>query len=432
MMKNEHKTISKMCYLHRISTEHHNYNVMASTRHSGLKLPLVISLLLVAISRQMGTLGMDDVTASTGHKTSPLTTPKARTSPDVTRYDYVGYVSVPLLFVTGLLGNSLTVVVMAGRGFRSMPVSTFLVALAVSDTWVKLLFPLNKPFVRQLLGSDVRALSHGGCRLFMWAYRYAKTTSSWILCLITLERFVAVRFPMQAKKINTKRNAYIAIATVYCVLAAYIGYWCSWADRVISGACIPNIGSAGQEHMVGVFLVVGLSLYAYIPASLLLILNSLIVYKLCRQQRHIRIHVQPANVQDQAKSTTNAISAMSQRQRTQRRTTYMLMGVSLAFVAMVTPNAVSHIVAFVRKQNVWESTDPGMIFLREVSQVMEQMNSSINFFLYVLGSERFRQRVRLLFRRDPSPVNEETSGMRETTATPAISVTARSVGSTAM
>ncbi len=106
-----------------------------------------------------------DVTDSIAAVTSTLTTTKPQASPAVTKYDYVGYVFVPLLFVTGLVGNSLIVAVMTRKGFRSMPVSTFLVALAVSDTWVNLLFPLNKPFIRMLLGSDVRALSQGGCKL---------------------------------------------------------------------------------------------------------------------------------------------------------------------------------------------------------------------------------------------------------------------------
>ncbi len=95
---------------------------MVSTRPCRMNLSLVIALLMVAIIRQLRTLGMDDVSVSMVHKTSYLTTPKARTSHDVTGYDYFCYVSVPLLFVTGLLGNSVTLVVMAGRGFRSMPV----------------------------------------------------------------------------------------------------------------------------------------------------------------------------------------------------------------------------------------------------------------------------------------------------------------------
>ncbi len=52
---------------------------------------------------------VDDVTLSMAAVTSPLTTTKSQTSPAVTKYDYVGYVFVPLLFVTGLVGNSLIV-----------------------------------------------------------------------------------------------------------------------------------------------------------------------------------------------------------------------------------------------------------------------------------------------------------------------------------
>ena len=50
-------------------------------------------------------------------------------------------------------------------------------------------------------------------------------------------------------------------------------------------------------------------------------------------------------------------------------TTVMLLGVSVAFVVLVTPNATSHLVSFARKQNIFQTRDPAMVFLREVSQV---------------------------------------------------------------
>ncbi|KAK2161604.1 hypothetical protein LSH36_114g06065 [Paralvinella palmiformis] len=269
--------------------------------------------------------------------TTNLSFPEAVSVPEsVTQ---LGYVFVPLLFILGVVGNSLTIAVMTSELFRTLPVSKMLITMSLSDTVVNLLFPFNKPFMSQLIGTDIRALSSGGCKLFFWTYRFAKTGSSWMVVMISFERFVAVWLPLKAKFITTERNVYIGIAVLYGVFAVFFGYWCSWADRVIDGSCVINSRPAGFE---------------------------------------IQSETQPQ------RSTKSAGRS---------RTTIMLLSVAIAFVILVTPNAVAHIVSFVRKQEIFETTDPVMVFLREIVQILEQMNHSINFFLYILCSKRFKAGV---------------------------------------
>jgi len=57
----------------------------------------------------------------------------------------------------------------------------------------------------------------------------------------------------------------------------------------------------------------------------------------------------------------------------------MLESFGLAFVVLVTPNVVVRIVYFARKENIFESMDPVMILLREIVQILEQINNYINF-----------------------------------------------------
>ena len=298
----------------------------------------------------------------------------------------VGYVFVPLLLVVGVVGNSLTITVMTSASFRTLPVSKMLIAMSLSDTVVNLLFPFNKPFMSQLIGTDIRALSSGGCKLFFWTYRFAKTGSSWMVVMISFERFVAVWFPMKSKFIITERNVYIAMAVLYGVFAVFFGYWCSWADRVIDGSCVINSRPAGFEIQSEVFLVLGLVLYSFGPSFFLVIINILIVYKLVR----IRKKISP---ESNIHSSSQTQPQRSTKSAGRSRTTIMLLSVAIAFVILVTPNAVAHIVSFVRKQEIFETTDPVMVFLREIVQILEQMNHSINFFLYILCSKRFKAGV---------------------------------------
>ena len=257
-----------------------------------------------------------------------------------------------------------------------MSVSRILIALAVSDTLLIVLLPFNKLFVRQLLGVDIRALSDTGCKMFFWAFRTAKMTSSWLVVLISIERFIATWFPFHAKGINTTRKAIMAILSVYIVIGVYNGVWCSITDRIIGGICLPNTRPPGLEHVTGAFLVTGLTIYCFVPAPILCILNTLIVIKIVKSLKRTQ------KMQKGAKKEID------------KKPTVMLIGIAVAFVVLVVPIASAHLVSYVKKQNIFESSETWVVILREVAQLMEQLNYSINFFLYVLLGDLFRSRLR--------------------------------------
>ena len=288
--------------------------------------------------------------------------------------------------------------------------------------------------------------------------------------------------PLRAKYISTKRNAKCAVALVYIILGIYTGYWCSWADQLVDGRCIPNTRPAGLEQRAKVFLVLGLSFYAFLPSIILGVMNPMIIYKMMKMNRKIhpqnplvstvstrftgehstnvshvdgkgtdqvgnsnpkqgaanknkpstkltRVQVnhtvglskgsgdQNTEVKMNSGSNANGLGESSkssnqtarnvsqknksqnysQKQRNLRSTTFMLLAVTIAFIILVNPVSMSHIISFIRDVNIFETKVRGMVFLREITQVMEQMNNSINFLLYVMCSSRFRAKVLAIF-----------------------------------
>ncbi|KAK6179059.1 hypothetical protein SNE40_011505 [Patella caerulea] len=293
------------------------------------------------------------------------------------KIDYVGYVAIPVFLLLGLSGNTLTIIVMLSKHFRKMSVSIILVALAFSDTTLIILLPFNKGFVREILGVDIRALSSIGCKLFFLIFRSAKMTSSWFVVFLCLERFVAVWFPLKTRFICTKRNACIGLMIVYGFLFSFNGAW-TFASRLANGACIPHYPE--PAYLSAIFIVLGTIIYSILPICLLMILTPLICYKLFQ-----RIKVQ------------KALSSGNQNISEEvRKTTTMLIGVSIAYIVLVSPIAIAHLVFYNQGLNIFESTEPTMVIYREVAQILEQLNYSINFFMYVLCSKSFRDRVKLV------------------------------------
>ena len=280
----------------------------------------------------------------------------------------------PIILLLGIGGNLLTIVIMTKKPFSDLTVSLLLTALATCDTATLVMIPLNKQNVRRVIGADIRAVSDVGCKVFFWSFRLAKVMASWVLVLISTERFTAVWLPLRAKTISTKRNALIALASIVTFLGVYFAVWTHFADRVIAGKCIPNTRTPSTQARTKAFLLFGLSLLAFIPGSIILLLNSLIAFKLWRR---------PAIKQC-------SMGKSEQGHADQGRATVMLLGVALAFLILVTPIAVAHMVFYVMDRNIFEAKEPGMVAFREIAQVLELMNSSVNFFLYVLCSKGFR------------------------------------------
>ena len=119
-------------------------------------------------------------------------------------FQLVGKIAVPIITIIGILGNSMSIIIMNQKYFRRQSISLILTCLAISDSAVLLLFVFNKKFMMEFLDRDARALSQEGCVLFFWIFRTSKMTSSWFVVLISIERFIAVWFPFKSKEINSK------------------------------------------------------------------------------------------------------------------------------------------------------------------------------------------------------------------------------------
>ena len=299
-------------------------------------------------------------------------------SPLPTSYDvwaYIGFVTVPLLFVVGIVGNIFTVVIMRDEEFKKNVTSYILIALALSDLIVNFMYPFNKQFVRTLIGRDIRALSTFGCHFFFSLWRTVKMSTSWLVVLISVERFIAVVYPFKAVKWIVKSRVLLAISTIYVILGIYNSYWSSVTDRIVGPYCLPNTRPAEALQLSYILILLGNVVYSPIPCVILFITTSIIVHAL-RRSHAKRKHLTSEQVQQQDNTS---------------RITGMLLGVCIAFLILVTPITIGHLLSIFAGINILFSTDPSVTIYRELAQLMEQTNHSINFFLYVVSSSEFRR-----------------------------------------
>ena len=131
--------------------------------------------------------------------------PSAARVPSTTSPRWIGilaYTTVPIIFVFGVIGNSLTVWAISTRTLRTTVISRLATCLAVVELAVDVMFPFTKTFVMQLVEFDIRALTTAGSHAFVALYRQCKIYAAWLNVIISVERFVTVCFPTKIKQVS--------------------------------------------------------------------------------------------------------------------------------------------------------------------------------------------------------------------------------------
>ncbi|CAG2196572.1 unnamed protein product [Mytilus edulis] len=272
--------------------------------------------------------------------------------------EYIDIFLLPTCLILGVGGNFITLIVLNNKTFSSWTSKYFLVALSLSDNLLLLSQPFNKPVVMNLFGRDYRALSKVGCKLYFWFFKNGKMTSSWFVVLLCAERFVAVKYPFRVKSLFCKRNGLIVIAAVYIVQGVYNGAW-SWAHNILEdGRCYPDGFNKND------------------PDASILFRNMLIAEESEKRQEMTR---------NQGKDIEIA------------RITTMLLSIVITYIVCVAPVTLLHLLSFFQGVKSFGNNPKPFLIFRNVSQTLEQLNYTINFFVYVFANRRFRGGVAELF-----------------------------------
>ncbi|XP_041354154.1 growth hormone secretagogue receptor type 1-like [Gigantopelta aegis] len=294
----------------------------------------------------------------------------------------VEYVLIPVWFVVGIVGNTLSVVIMLTKEFRVLTSSLIIICLSVSDSAVLIMQPFQSKLFSDLFGFDIRSLSNVICVVFSVLWRTAKSSSAWLVVLISVERLLAVCLPLHVKFICTRRNTKLVIGLIYVSVLAFSTAW-SLSSRISNdGFCVFNyVGQGVDIATVQAMLISGTIICGMLPTCILPLTTLVILCRLqqIRRKRRTLMNDQIVGAREQ----TSKIAAM-------------LMSVPIAFVILASPTWIGHNAGFVLGENFLSSKM--LTTWRYVAQPLEQMNYSINVFLYITCSRMYRKRLVALIR----------------------------------
>ncbi|CAH1647917.1 unnamed protein product [Spodoptera littoralis] len=297
---------------------------------------------------------------------------------------YVYY--TPLLVLLGSVGNIISVYVFFTSKLRLQSTSLYLSALALSDTlFLQLLLP---PWLDAI---QITTIFHksGFCQVFVYSSYTACCLSAWLVVAFTIERFVAVLYPLRRNSMCTVTRAKVVILLLLVgSLIANIPL-IKFASPSINDC---NIDDDYIEHAARFNLADTIVSFSF-PLGIIIIFNIWIVvgvYQRAHERRELNVERAAWTEYgcDRAAMTARALPPL----RSQHRVTRMLLIVSTVFVALNLPAYTMRLLAYAYDLSSDEYSGRWAA-LQQLSLLFFNTNFGINFILYCLTGQNFRREL---------------------------------------
>lgn len=335
---------------------------------------------------------------------------------------YLERYAVPLIVTTGLAGNLISFVVFISRYMQPISSSVYLAALSVADIG----------FLLSILvfWTETFAAVNGLCQIFTFVTYVSSFLSVWYVVGFTVERYLAVHFPLQRHIFCSKRTAKMVVSglAIFSAVLYNFGIWTSGVHSIREyKLCSPLayfvsfLSVADSIDTVVTFLL---------PILVICVLNIRIAYTVvnfyrAREQMSthgltfivhretpssasIRLRIsrttRPPNAAASlatlngvpGSTTAAAAHTTSSKGHHQLRVTKLLLIVSAVFLVLNLPRHITRVYSLA----VTAHKNEVLLTCEKLFQMIYYLHFSVNIFLYAtVGGNSFRKAFTRISRR---------------------------------
>ncbi|XP_068232567.1 probable G-protein coupled receptor B0563.6 [Palaemon carinicauda] len=305
------------------------------------------------------------------------------TPPNIQQVKYIAYgIILPVLVCLGVLGDVLNLVVLTRPNMNGVAY-IYMRGYAAASLFALL---CAIPFTYRILVHDTglwytysNAFFHAHVVLYFG--NSCVGTGVVMLLALTIERFISVCYPAQARNYCGRTRAFI---TVFVIPITTFILYSPYLFLYYVAKCFNDRGQLMYLKEENRFLVDSIWFYAYkwilevvfklIPALILVFLNIRIIrtYKrVCKKRRNM---------------TSNVSGEQKRQYAEESRLMFLLGGTSTLFFVCMTPMIVLSLTIHMS----WKDNLPYEIF-RATANVLEVTNFACTFYIYCVFSKDFRE-----------------------------------------
>lgn len=218
-------------------------------------------------------------------------------------YRVIGQSVVGVIFIVGIIGNIMVILVVARTKSMRTPTNCYLLSLAVADCLALLstTIPIQVDFHFQ---NGRWVFGEVGCRLIIFC-QYTTTTASVLsITAFTVERYIAICHPMKAQTVCTVSRAKRIIGGTWGFSLIYNSPWLFFVGINMKEPILPICDfSLDRKHYIVIYMCDLMLLYVS-PLLLTCVLYGLIGRMLFR-------NLTPGGHNDSAKRSSSRVQVMA-------------------------------------------------------------------------------------------------------------------------
>ena len=301
---------------------------------------------------------------------------------------YISNYWLPILIPIGYVGNILSFLVMIKPNNRKMSTCIYMASISVNDNFMMSLALYNYIFkyTKKYPWHPVE------CRIIAAFQLFVLQNATYQVIAMTVDKFIAIKWPHKAATYSTAKRAKY---TVFGVVAGLVIF--NLPHLIISqvvGGGAQCLGYARGGAITMFYSWFNFVLNAVIPFFMLIYMNYVIIKKV-RQSRRMFSEKEIVESNQEIEQSYNT-GANQRRQRslknTENQLTIMLLLVTTLFLILMVPTYIRFLVYSFFNTGTPERY-ANLMSLYQFSYILYNTNSGINFFLYCISGQKFRNDV---------------------------------------
>lgn len=296
-----------------------------------------------------------------------------------------------LIVLIGIPANILALIILK-RGIIGKTTRFLLIVLSIEDTLLLLLYSVYyvANHYSEVYNFSALTIIRHADSLLLFLLNWTKMTEIYTIVIVSVDRYIAIRFPLQATRLcsigNVKRALFviIAIAFLFKLPNLVIGYKLAALNNCsiyVTYEVFAELPWFRTFEIVYVNLLDQVVSYV-VPLGTILVLNVCLI-------RHVRQAYRTRRSLSNMVRNIGTISAQ-QSQANQRSLTITLVSVITVFILCETPTSMVFIISV---YNI-VSDHPNWTIIATIypfALVLMLINCSINFVIYMLAGKTFRR-----------------------------------------
>lgn len=279
----------------------------------------------------------------------------------------------PAICIFGIIGNSFSLVVLMRKSLKQSPY----INLKALTTINLLALMISFPYMLHGEYSQEYAWLWYNIYIFIPLVNWLTATSVWVVVLMTVERFVYVRFPLRAKSQFGRTGTIIRILVVMLITFAMSlhKFFIYNIDRVRARYVKTPFATSRLSYIIDIALMVVIH---FIPLVILAVVNFLLI-RTVREARNRRVVFNLRNNQEGG------------WQKDERRFTVTLVSIVILNICFVGPATITDILNL---STLGMRSRVTFSLMRQISNVLLLFCLSFNFVLFCTFNKKFLQAMK--------------------------------------